>query len=202
MRKVLALLAAVLPAGMLAAGAMAATPVASGAYDNTLMIGVDPTTGTVTGYFDMTQDGPPVMSCIFFLKGKLAGGSVDTFYSAEPKTDLIKGQLTGRGGGVVRLALPQDHGGCGNVWSFADKDNPADFTLQKTYPWTGVRVVKTDKAYFYPSAGAATHGKAYIIIDDGVGVLATKPGWVQAQFVGGTKPITGWLKDSDLYAVP
>jgi hypothetical protein len=36
--------------------------------------------------------------------------------------------------------------------------------------------------------------------DDGVGVRATRGGWVQADFVGDTHTSSGWLKESDLYA--
>jgi len=175
--------------------------VATGAYDNTLMIGYDPASGIVSGYFDMTQDGPPVVSCLFALQGKLAGAGavVDTYPPDSRASDLIKGQLVMRSKTTLRLTLPSDHGGCGNVWGFSDKDNPSDFTLQTARPWTSVRVVKADKAYFYASAGATTHGRAYLVPWDGVGVLAGKPGWVQAEFVGGKRPISGWLRAADLY---
>lgn len=190
-------------AGLAAGTAGAAPPtIASGAYENTLLIGVDPATGVVSGYFDMTQGGgPPVISCTFYLKGRLAGAkaAVDTFFSGDPKLDLIRGSLSAQGPGKVRLALPTEHGGCGNVWQFADPTQPADFALQDAKPWTSVRVVKAAKAYFYPAPGAA-HGRAYLVKDDGVGVRASQGGWVQADFVGGTRTSSGWLKDTDLYA--
>jgi hypothetical protein len=195
-------LAAIVGAGVLAAAApnlaSAGPAIAGGAYDNTLILGVDPASGTVTGYFNMHQDGPPTFDCIFYLKGR-AGGPVATYYPGDPKGDLIKGALTAQGAGKVRVALPTEHGGCGNLWQFADKTQPADFELQKALPWTSVRVIKADKAYFYPAPGAATHGHAYLVKDNGVGVRAIQGGWVQADFVGDTRTSSGWLREADLY---
>jgi hypothetical protein len=181
--------------------AAAAPWIPSGAYDNTLLIGVDPASGAITGYFDMTQGGQPSFSCIFYLTGRIAGasGAVDTFFPDDPKGDLIRGSLTRQGSGKVRLALPSEHGGCANVWQFADKSQPADFELQHAEPWISVRVIRADKAYFYPAPGAA-HGRAYLVKGDGVGVRAVQPGWVQADFVGETRTSSGWLRDADLYA--
>ena len=149
----------------------------------------------------MTQGGQPSFSCIFYLKGRLAGtaAAVDTYFPDDAKGDLIRGSLAPQGAGKVRLALPEEHGGCGNVWRFADKSQPADFDLEHAEPWTSVRVVKAAKAYFYPSPGAA-HGRAYLVKGDGVGVRASQPGWVQADFVGESRTSSGWLKISDLYA--
>ena len=133
--------------------ARAAPAIASGAYENTLLLGVDPATGAVSGYFDMTQGGQPSFSCIFYLKGRVSTGSasVDTYFPDDPKSDRIRGTLSAQGAGKVRLVLPNDHGGCGNVWQFADPGEPADFAMQTPRPWTSVRVVKAAKAYFYPS---------------------------------------------------
>ena len=188
-----------LAASAAVAPAAGAAPIASGAYDNTLLLAVGPG-GQLTGYFSMSQPGPPQIDCIASFRGKLAGasGAVAAYDAADPKTDVINGRITGTGAGAVRITLPSEPPGCGNIWSFANKDNPADFTLQTAKPWTSVRVVKADKAYFSPTPGAA-HGRAYIVKGDGVGVRAAQAGWVQADFVGETHTSSGWLKETDLY---
>ena len=177
----------------------AAPAIASGVYDNTLLLAVD-ASGRVTGYFDMTQVGPPVIGCIFYLRGKVAGASaaIATYFPEDPKGDLITGQLAATGPGKARISLPTDHGGCLVIWPFADKQTPADFELQQGEPWTAIRVVKAGKAYLSPTPGAA-HGRAYLVKGDGVGVRATQNGWVQADFVGETRTSSGWLKETDLY---
>ena len=198
-RLALALLAAVLAPGTAVA---AGTTLATGAYENTLMIGYDPATGLVTGYFDMTYPGPPEMSCAFYLKGKLAGAdaAIDSYYPDDPKGDLIKGSLSLQGRGKVGVRLAADHGGCGNVWQFADASSPLSiFALEAAHAWTSVRVVKADKAYFYPAAGAAAHGKAYIVAGDGVGVKASQTGWDEVDYTGGKRVVSGWVRDEDLF---
>jgi hypothetical protein len=202
-----AIAALVLTASAAAALALAPTAsqaappaVASGVYDNTLLLAVD-AGGRVSGYFDMSQAGPPQIDCIAYLRGRLAGagGTVSASEPGLPEARPINGRIERTGAGMVRISLPQEPDGCGNIWSFANKDNPADFTLQHAEPWTSVRVVKADRAYFSASPGAA-HGKAYVVKDDGVGVRAEQNGWVQADFVGEAHTSSGWLKESDLYA--
>jgi hypothetical protein len=192
----LAALLAVAPAASHAAPAA----IASGVYDNTLILAVGPG-GRLSGYFAMSQAGPPQIDCIAYLRGKLAGssGAVSSTEPGLPDERPINGRIVGAGAGKVRISLPTEPDGCGNIWSFANKDDPADFTLQHAEPWIAVRVVKADKAYFSPTPGAA-HGRAYIVKGDGVGVRAAQNGWVQADFVGDTHATSGWLKESDLYA--
>lgn len=181
-----------------------AAGLASGAYEEALLVGYDPASGVVSGYFYMTQGGAPSFSCIFYLKGKLAGRSarIDTFFPADPAADRIAGTLTLEAGGKLRIALPKEHGGCDNVWKFADPSQPAEFDLAGAHPWTSVRVVKSARAYFYASPGAAAHGRAYLVQGDGVGVTAAQAGWVQADFTGGDKLRSGWLRADDLYPGP
>jgi hypothetical protein len=178
----------------------AAPALASGVYDNTLLLAVD-ASGTVSGYFDMSQAGPPEIDCIAYLRGKLAGGAGTVSASEPGLSDArpINGRIASLGAGKVRVSLPSEPDGCGNIWSFANKDDPADFTLQHAEPWIAVRVVKSDRAYFSATPGAA-HGKAYVVKDDGVGVRVARNGWVQADFVGDRRTSSGWLKESDLYA--
>jgi hypothetical protein len=180
--------------------ARAAAP-ASGAYEDGLLLGYDPATRVVTGYFSMEQGDPPTFSCIFFLKGTLAGSAapITTYFPETPKDDVIKGQLLVGGPKAVTVRLPSEHGGCWNVWHFADKAQPADFALDKAAPWIAVAVVRSPKAYFYDAPDSATHRKAHAVKGDGVGVRAFKPGWLQVDYAGGAKTISGWFKQSDVY---
>ena len=174
---------------------------ASGAYEDGLLLGYDPATHTVTGYFSMEQGLQPSFSCIFFLKGALAGSAaaITTYFPATPKDEVIMGQLLVDGPKAVTIRLPSEHGGCWNVWHFADKDQPASFTLDKATPWTAVAVARNDKAYFYDAPTSPTHRKAYVVKGVGLGVRATQPGWLQVDYIGGAKTISGWIRQSDVY---
>jgi hypothetical protein len=195
-------------AGLLAAGvpalAQAAAPtLIAGPYSNVLMIGRDPASGLISGYFSMTYAGPPAMSCIFYIKGTPVGAkaTVETYDVDDPQGDMIVGTLTVTSNHTLTLSLPSDHGGCGNVQSFTDSPAP-DFDLDTPMPWTSVRVVKAKKAYFYASAGAATHERAYLVNGDGLGVRASQKGWLQVDYTAGDKPMSGWVREEDLYPGP
>ncbi|WP_018443884.1 hypothetical protein [Trinickia symbiotica] len=174
--------------------------IVSGSYDGGMLIGFDRTTGVVTGYFS-EQTGEGQFSCIFYLTGKLRGSEapISTYFSEAPTEDLIKGQLVLGARGEFQVRLPSEHGGCWNVEHFADESQPADFTLDAAYPWITVAVVKRDKAYFFDTPASAVHRKGYVVKGDGVGVRATQPGWLQVDFVGNGKPVSGWIRQSDVY---
>ena len=198
MRQLIAALSLILAAP---AAALAAAPVASGAYNDAMLLAYDAASGEISGYFDMTRGEQPSFSCIFYLKGKLAGrtAAIDTWFPAAPNEERIKGKLTLADAKHFTIRLASEHGGCANVESFADASQPASFDLAGAHPWTAVAVVRSAKAFFYDAPGAAAHLKAYVVQGDGVGVRAAKPGWVQVDYVGGDATISGWLKQSDLY---
>jgi hypothetical protein len=201
MRHLFAALSLVLAGPALAA---AAAPVVSGSYDDAMLLAYNPASGEVSGYFDMTRGEQPSFSCIFYLHGKLSGASaaIETYFPATPKDDLIAGKLVLSDAKDFTVQLATDHGGCGMVESFSDPSQPATFDLSAAYPWEAVAVVKSDKAYFYDTPGAATHRKGYVVQGDGVGVRAAQTGWVQVDYVGGAATVSGWLKTSDLYPTP
>lgn len=173
--------------------------IVSGVYDE-MLIGFDPTTRIVTGYFH-SEAGQGQFSCIFYLTGELHGPSaqVSTYFPETPAADLINGELVLQTNQKFRVRLASEHGGCWNVEHFADDDLPAEFTLQARQPWTSVAVVKSDKAYFFDAPASATHRKAYLVKGDGVGVRISQPGWLEVDFVGGRKPTAGWIRQSDVY---
>jgi len=200
MRELLAALSLALAAPGLA---VAAAPVVSGDYDGAMLLAYNPANGEVSGYVNMTEDGTPSFDCTFYLHGKLAGGTaaIDAYFADTPK-DVIKGKLVLSGPKHFRVVLATDPGGCQNLQPFNDPDVPATFDLADAHPWTSIAVVKSAKAYFYDSAGAAAHRKGYLVTDDGVGVRASKPGWVEVDYTGGNTTVSGWLKTSDLYSLP
>lgn len=183
-----------------AVGSAVPPAVASGDYDNTLMLAVGPD-GRFTGHFDMRDPGPPVeRDCIVDFRGKLTGssGTITAYQPGDSTARVINGRIAATGPGAVRITLPDEPDGCGNTWSFANQDDPADFKLQSREPWTAIREVRANRAYFSPSPGAP-HGRAYVTQFDGVGIRATQGGWVHVDYTGGTRDTSGWLKESDLY---
>jgi len=51
----------------------------------------------------------------------------------------------------------------------------------------------------YPTADAPAHGRGYMVKGDGFGVVAVRPGWVEAEFEGPNCSTWGSVKAADLY---
>ena len=187
------------------AGAQPATApdsrIVSGVYEDSLLIGFDPATGVVSGYFNEERGEQPSFSCIFYLKGPLQGAEapIETWFPETPADDVVKGRLAVSAQGRLQIGLQQEHGGCWNVQHFADSKDPAEFSLHAARPWRSIAVVKSGKAYFFDTPASPAHRKAYLVKGDGVGVRAARPGWLQVDFVGGARQVSGWIRQSDVY---
>ena len=177
--------------------------VSTGVYSDGLLLGFDPTTRIVSGYYH-SETGEGQFSCIFFVVGKLSGSGsiISTYFPEDPASDLIKGKLLVDASQKLTLRLQSEHGGCGNVRHFADAADPAEFTLDSGHAWTAVAVVKSERAYFFATPESRTHRKAYIVKGDGVGVRARKPGWLEVEYIDPDgKSVSGWIREADVYRV-
>ena len=77
----------------------------------------------------------------------------------------------------------------------------ADFTLSRIQAgndWVGVALVQSHRAILHAAPAADTRHVPYLVAFDAVAVLARQPGWVQVRYLGNDKPVTGWLRASDL----
>jgi hypothetical protein len=177
-----------------------AQDLASGDYGGELMIGFDPATRAVTGYFQSFTGDQRRFSCIFYFSGTLHGRAAPfrSYFPATP-AEVITGTLTRDADGGIAVRLAEEHGGCWNVEHFANDTQPAAFALETAYPWIAIAVVKSPKAHFYDRAGAPAPRKAYVVQGDGLGVRAVRNGWLQVDFTGGAKPVSGWIRQTDTY---
>ena len=173
--------------------------VASGDYGDGMLIGFNPSTKALTGYFS-SETGQGQFSCIFYLKGKLTGSpaAISTYFPETPD-DKIKGQLVLTASNSFKVRLSTEPGGCWNVLHFADDSLPAEFTLVAKHPWVSVAVVRSGRAFFFDAPTAAVHRKSYVVKGDGVGVRTVKPGWLEVDFVAGEKVVSGWIRQADVY---
>jgi hypothetical protein len=171
--------------------------VQSGNYGG-LIVGYELKGNIVSGYFN-SETGNGQFTCMFYLKGKFENNlaKVESYFPGI-ENDKILGQLFAPAPTHLLISLKKEHGGCWNVWHFADQ-TPADFDLIKAYPWKSVRVVRAAKAYFYDSPQTAHHRKAYLVKSDGVGVRSQKNGWLEVDYARTEKPVSGWMKESDFF---
>ena len=171
----------------------------SGLYDGLLL---DVQGNRVTGVFTTWRrgngtDDAPQFSCAFLLHGSLSGGkaAIETWTPGDDA--IVAGQLT-VAEGSVSLRLQQDQDGCSMA---VGGMTGSDFTLslsQAGNGWIGVALVQSRQAVLHAAPTADTRHVPYLVAYDAVAVLARQPGWVKVRYFGNDKPVTGWLRDSDL----
>lgn len=186
------------------AGELKAQP---GQYDDGLVLAYDPSARLITGYYHgesgQRADGGSQFSCIFYFAGVL-NGSTAAIRSYFPETpgEVIEGVFSLDAPGELTVTLKDEHGGCWNVWRFADKDMPARFTLSAARPWKALRVIKSDRAHFYDSPDATYSRKGYVVKGDALGVKSSENGWLEVDYANGAKVISGWIKESEFFPAP
>ncbi len=189
-----------LAAALLAAApAMAAT--LSGLYDGLLL---DVQGDRVEGAYTSTRrgngtDDAPQFSCAFLLRGHIRDGKAAIQTWTPGDSEVVPGQLT-LAQGSATLRLQQDQDGCGMaVGGMARSDFDLSF-FQPGADWIGVALVHARRAVLHAAPAADTRHVPYLVAFDAVAVLARQPGWVQVRYLGGNKPVTGWLQAADLVA--
>jgi len=180
---------------------------ASGVYGE-LLLGVDPQTQAMTGYYlngtgMNSQNNGPQFSCIFYLTGKKAGESwaIQTWFPADAKKSIISGEirfLPGAAGKppAIALKLKEAPPGCAMAAPDLAQAEGENLPLDTPGQWTEVRVVAAKQAHFYDSPSAPAPRKGYVVQGDALRVWAKQAAWVQVDYEGKNK---GWVKEGDLY---
>lgn len=160
---------------------------------------------TVSGVFDEQRGGGPIggpqFSCIFLLRGTLAGSraAVETWFPGE--SERIPGELVFNSEGIA-LKLREDHGGCPMTTGSMAEQPYAMQRDEEGTGWAGVALVTAKRTSFRSAPGAPAPRAPYVVSFDPLVVLERQSDWVRVSYRGATKPITGWLPTSDLALVP
>lgn len=189
---ILALIGLLMP--MLAfAGSSSLRP---GTYGTELRIGLAPLDeGRMTGYF-ATADG----SCRIYLHG-LPRGEIYQLALATPGNSsfIAYGELLLTYDGetpIVQLDVPVPPTCMKSAPDLAKRQ----FRLTSGAAWTGVRLVQSARAYFHDEAHDSTRRKAYVVKWDAIAFDRETPAFVRGEFLGGKAPVTGWLRQEDVFS--
>lgn len=180
-----------------------ATSPLSGTYQK-LILGVDPTQETVTGYYSEIDDPPnlPSSECTFYLSGKLQGDkyAIQAWQPGERKLLVTPGQLTlfsaenGQPSALLRLEhLSRD---CTALRPSLGKGEGALLDKSKAGAWIEVRVVKNSKSAYYQTPDLSSPQRNSARRGSVLTVTARQPGWAQIQV---DKKPKAWIQESDLY---
>ncbi|PLX12577.1 MAG: hypothetical protein C0597_13035, partial [Marinilabiliales bacterium] len=174
----------------------------SGIYDNGLKLAYNPSTNSLTGIFENysgydENTGNHRFSCIFYIQGFLLNNAseIETFYPLDKSETLIAGELNRLEDSIISIKLNEEHGGCWNVWNFAD--DFSKFSLEESKNWLEIKYVVIEKAFFYHEKIESTKRKAYVLKGDLVFIDKIESDWIHCNFYG--KTVTqGWLRRSSV----
>ncbi len=177
----------------------------SGIYQK-LTLGVDPSQGTVTGYYSEIDDPPnlPSSECTFYFSGKLQGDkyAIQAWQPGDRQSLVTPGQLTlfsadkGQPSALLRLEhLSRD---CTALRPKLGQGEGALLDKTKAGPWIEVRVVKNSKSSYYQTPDLASPQRSSARRGSVLTVTARQSGWAQIQV---DKKPKAWIQESDLYSL-
>lgn len=142
-----------------------------------------------------TEEAPP-FSCLFALRGTLAGGSAAVTVWSPPDTATTSGMLT-LAGDTFRLKLQGEPPGCAATGDdFVSA--PLEDSSVKSGTWTSARLVSAPTADVHEAPVDGSSRKAMLSKGDVVVIYRHIGAWLEAEFFGGKHPVRGWVRESDL----
>ncbi len=175
--------------------APAATVLRAGLYEE-LMLAVAPD-GRVTGRYYEERGRQPHFDCEFLFSGRIgAGGRVAGVTWAD---DQVNPAPLAPAGAGVSFAAPgsSQYPGCGmTIGPMAETPQELDPTRKGA--WTTLLRVHGARVNLRPGPAEAPSGRAHVVDDDVVGLLARRPGWLQVEYVADAdRASRGWIRSGE-----
>jgi hypothetical protein len=182
-------------------GSAASAQAKSGIYGN-LTLGVDG--ATVTGVFSDARvgngtDDAPQFSCLFVLRGALAGGAdgaTKVTVWSPPDSATTGGTLTFVKD-TAKLRLDGDPPGCaatGDEFASAAYEEPSVMDGK----WTSVRLVSAATAEVRQAPVNGSSAKTRLSKGDVVVIYRRIGSWLEGEDLNARRAVRGWLRASDL----
>lgn len=154
---------------------------------------------TIDGYFkSSTSDGR--FTCLFEFKGtyKNLSDKLINVTALWPDDEMTReGLLICISNNSFVLKFNESLPGS-MACSGVDSETGSEFELQKNKEWLGIKIVKSERAYFFKEPIDETKCKAYITKYDAVGIIERKNDWLLVEYYG-LKLTLGWIKLTDFY---
>lgn len=178
-------------------------PVA-GYYGGAIVIGIDPRSRVLTGYFEQYRLPDPrthhyMFSCLFAIYGKpdKNGYKIITWYPGEP--GRIGGRISFNATGL-RLKLDDEPPGCMNV-APDDFAHGEYFEIDRAATFLAVRLVSAKRAYFYKLPDLKKRERDYAARGDAIRIVKSGKYWVLGES-GHDHVLKGWIREADLAPLP
>ena len=185
-------------------GAQAAEKPVSGEF-RYVLIGVDPQTQMITGWFESPTEDATQHVCAFLIVGKLGKeeSEVLLFHPSTPQ-NTVKGKIGFESqDGKLALALTLDSPPTGCALAPALTSHGTSlFALIRKGDFKQVRVVSAKKAFFHKKPQAGSKGKASVVQFSRLRVFEEKEHFVRASFTPAKgKALQGWIPMGDLFGL-
>jgi hypothetical protein len=158
-------------------------------YYEGLMLAVDQERN-LTGFYREEQGEGVVKNCSFFVSGKATSDEINI---ATWNKEVFPGTLRAEKEGLkLKIAKGREHPGCGLVLLPQIAEG---LLLDQVYnsKWVGLRVISSQRAYFYSGPDSSKKLRSFIVKGDVVGVLSENNEWLQVEYIGGKKTTKGWI---------
>jgi hypothetical protein len=142
-----------------------------------------------TGWDEKLQ--APRFGCLFFFAGRIRNSKV------EIASSHTKGTIELLENDKVKINLEEEPNGCWNVEPRFDEEGVI-FELTERQEWKFIRIVSSERAYFYNSPDETEREKSYVIKGEVLRIFDLEGDWVRAEYRGSQGITTGWIKESDL----
>ncbi len=186
--------------------------------NGTVIIGVNAKTKALSGYYESSNStGNITAECRFFFKGRLGAENVAFIQIVGVHPDLLQegskpidGKVEHQsksGKSLITIYLNQVPSSCDWLYNgLPSYVPPKNFTLKNGLPnefqrngsWQAVKVIRSERSYFYKQPNSANRGKAYLIAGDLIYIYDETPGWYYAEYQGEQKTIRGWIEKTDV----
>ena len=175
--------------------------ISRGRYEN-LLIGYDAATHILTGYYSDVHGAAGAPTCRFYFYGALETPLAHlTAFAPEQADVMIQGSIKTFLPGHIAIGLDTVPASCSQQTAFGGSTTHFDVT--RAAQWREVRMVKSTTALIYsaPDRTAPTLSSA-LTQGDAVGITESSKGWLKLTNAAGETPVSGWVRETDLYSVP
>ena len=172
-----------------------AKPIAleSGVYENVLLA-VNPN-GAVTGHYREAQGEGIVKTCAFTFKGKAHAGKANIIVGEE---NAFSGEIQAKTESIkLKIIKGRELPGCGLVLTPEITDG-LSYDLTNKTSWNELRIITSEKSYFYSASKADKKLKSYLVKGDVVGVVTKEGDWLQIDYYSGNgKMRRHWINSKE-----
>lgn len=164
-----------------------------GVYEN-LLLAVN-SNGVVTGYYREAQGEGAVKTCAFTFKGEAKAGVANILVGSDKS---FAGEIKAGSDDVnLKIAKGRELPGCGLVL-MPEIASGLSFDLITKAPWIELRIIASEKSYFYSEPKADKQLKAYLVKGDVVGIVASEGDWLQIDYYSSSgKTSRRWINNKE-----